>query len=180
MLSGFARAASTVSGTPGQAGAMARYPAASNVSAHSAQERGCSQRPWMKMTGIGASVMVVSHLVAGWQVPSIVGRLAGVPLQSVDCQAGSRRKASRARGGVSLTPERPRFGSSGARLFGREAEVAMLDQLVARIPERGGALVLRGDPGIGKTTLLAAASAAAASTGVSVLRTAGAQSEISL
>jgi DNA-binding CsgD family transcriptional regulator len=56
----------------------------------------------------------------------------------------------------------------------------MLDQLVARIPERGGALVLRGDPGIGKTTLLAAASAAAASTGVSVLRTAGAQSEISL
>src|SRR5580693_3752295 len=53
----------------------------------------------------------------------------------------------------------------------------MLDQFVARIPERGGALVLRGDPGIGKTALLAAASAAASSKGISVLRTAGAQSE---
>jgi len=56
----------------------------------------------------------------------------------------------------------------------------MLDQLVARIPERGGALVLRGDPGIGKSALLAVASATAGSKGVSVLRTAGAQSEIGL
>ena len=56
----------------------------------------------------------------------------------------------------------------------------MLDQLVARIPEWGGALVVRGDPGIGKTALLAVASAAASSKGVSVLRTAGAQSETRL
>ena len=56
----------------------------------------------------------------------------------------------------------------------------MLEQLVARIPERGAALVLRGDPGIGKTALLAAASAAASSKGVSVLGTAGAQSETGL
>src|SRR5580700_10810981 len=82
--------------------------------------------------------------------------------------------------GVSLVPERWRFGSSGARLFGREAETAMLDQFVARIPERGGALVLRGDPGIGKTALLAVAAAAASSKGVLVLRTAGAQSETGL
>jgi DNA replication protein DnaC len=41
----------------------------------------------------------------------------------------------------------------------------MLDQLVAQIPERGGALVVRGDPGIGKTAMLAAASAAASSKG---------------
>jgi DNA-binding CsgD family transcriptional regulator len=87
---------------------------------------------------------------------------------------------SRTRPGVSLIPERRRFGSPGSRLFGREAEVAMLDQLVAQIPERGGALVLRGDPGIGKTALLAVASAAASSKGVSVWRTAGAQSEIGL
>jgi DNA-binding CsgD family transcriptional regulator len=73
-----------------------------------------------------------------------------------------------------------RPGSSGSPLFGREAEVAMLDQLLARIPERGGALALRGDPGIGKTALLAVASAAASSNGVLVLRTAGAQSEIGL
>ncbi len=56
----------------------------------------------------------------------------------------------------------------------------MLDQLVAQIPERGGALILRGDPGIGKTAMLAVASAAADSKGVSVLRTAGAQSETGL
>jgi hypothetical protein len=75
---------------------------------------------------------------------------------------------------------RARLGSSGSPLFGREAEVAMLDQLVAQIPERGGALVVRGDPGIGKTAMLAAASAAASSKGVLVLRTAGAQSETGL
>ncbi len=56
----------------------------------------------------------------------------------------------------------------------------MLGQLAARIPERGGALVVRGDPGIGKTALLAAASAAASSNGVSVLLTAGAPSETGL
>ncbi len=73
-----------------------------------------------------------------------------------------------------------RLGSSGSPLFGREAEVGILDQLVAQIPKRGGTLVLRGDPGIGKTALLAAASATASSTGVSVFRTAGAQSETGL
>jgi len=75
---------------------------------------------------------------------------------------------------------RARPGSSGSPLFGREAEVAMLDQLVAQIPKRGGALVLRGDPGIGKTALLAVALAAASSNGVTVLHTAGAQSETGL
>jgi hypothetical protein len=74
--------------------------------------------------------------------------------------------------GVSVAPE--------TRLFGREAEVAMVEQFVARIPERGGALVVRGDAGIGKTALLAVASAGAASKGVSVLRATGAQSEIGL
>jgi len=75
---------------------------------------------------------------------------------------------------------RARLGSSGSPLFGREAEVAMLDQLVEQIPERGRALVLRGDPGIGKTAMLAVASAAASAKSVSVLRTAGAQSETGL
>jgi DNA-binding CsgD family transcriptional regulator/tetratricopeptide (TPR) repeat protein len=75
---------------------------------------------------------------------------------------------------------RARLASSGSPLFGREAEVAVLDQLVAQIPERGGALILSGDPGLGKTAMLAVASAAASSKGVCVLRTAGAQSETGL
>jgi DNA-binding CsgD family transcriptional regulator len=83
------------------------------------------------------------------------------------------------RPGVSVVPERW-FGPAGSRLFGREAEAAVLDQLVTRIRGQGGALVVRGDPGIGKTALLAAASDAAGSAGVSVLRTAGAQSEVGM
>ena len=71
-------------------------------------------------------------------------------------------------------------GPSGSPLFGREAELEMLDQLVAQIPGRGWAMVLRGDPGIGKSALLAAAAATASSKGVSVLRAAGAQSETGL
>jgi DNA-binding CsgD family transcriptional regulator len=82
--------------------------------------------------------------------------------------------------GMSVRPERRQLDPSGSPLVGREAEVAALDQFVARIPERGGALVVRGDPGMGKTALLAVASATASSNGISVLRTAGAQSETSL
>jgi DNA-binding CsgD family transcriptional regulator/tetratricopeptide (TPR) repeat protein len=75
---------------------------------------------------------------------------------------------------------RARLGLPGSPLFGREAEVAMLDQLVTQIPERGGALAVRGDPGVGKTALLEVACATASSQGISVLRTAGAQSETGL
>ncbi len=71
-------------------------------------------------------------------------------------------------------------GLYSSSLSGREAEVAILDQLVTRIPDHGGALVLRGDPGIGKTALLSVASAAASAQGFSVLHTAGTQSEVGL
>ena len=84
------------------------------------------------------------------------------------------------RPGISAGSERPQPPVPGLPLFGREAEIAMLRRLVDGIPERGGALVIRGGPGIGKTALLAVASAAASSHGVSVLSTAGAQSETDL
>jgi len=71
-------------------------------------------------------------------------------------------------------------GPYSSSLSGRDAEVAILDQLVNRIPDRGGALVLRGDPGIGKTALLSVASAAASAKGIPVLHTAGTQSEAGL
>jgi len=104
-------------------------------------------------------------------------RACEVSLESVDCSPGPPAATVIAmRTGNSWA----RPASSGAPLFGRDAEVAMLGQLVARIPERGGSLILRGDPGIGKTALLVKASAAASSTGVSVLRTAGAPSETGL
>ena len=44
--------------------------------------------------------------------------------------------------------------SETPRLIGREAELETLLGLVDRMSERGGALVIRGEPGIGKTALL--------------------------
>ena len=86
----------------------------------------------------------------------------------------------RLRQGVTVMPARQWSGLYSPSLYGRDAEVAILDQFVNRIPDRGGALVLCGDPGIGKTALLSVASAAASSQGMSVLRAAGTQSEAGL
>jgi DNA replication protein DnaC len=38
-------------------------------------------------------------------------------------------------------------------VVGRQDELRLIDELVERLPERGGSLVLRGEAGIGKTTL---------------------------
>src|SRR5258705_10834144 len=66
-------------------------------------------------------------------------------------------------------------------LIGRDAESR---ELVARIDAaragRGGALVVRGAPGIGKTSLLEVARAHAATSGLHVLSTTGVQSETHL
>ncbi|MBS1894803.1 MAG: AAA family ATPase [Actinobacteria bacterium] len=62
------------------------------------------------------------------------------------------------------------------RLLGREAEIAAIDELIARVRGgRGGALVLRGEPGVGKTALLDACAARA--DGTTVLRASGVESE---
>ncbi len=68
IASGLARAASTVSGSPGQPGAEAAYPALVKNSIHGSQDRACSQRPWMNRTG-AFSVMGVSS-----------GRPLGIPI----------------------------------------------------------------------------------------------------
>jgi DNA-binding CsgD family transcriptional regulator len=67
--------------------------------------------------------------------------------------------------------------SATHRLIGREAELGTLRGLVDRASELGGALVVRGEPGIGKTSLLAAASRHATDSGLGVLSTVGMQSE---
>ncbi|WBB62467.1 AAA family ATPase [Streptomyces sp. WMMC500] len=73
-----------------------------------------------------------------------------------------------------MTKRRP-----GPRLFGRGAECEALDRLVAAV--RGGhssVLVLRGDPGIGKTVLLDHVAGAAAD--CRLVRVAGVESEMEL
>jgi DNA-binding CsgD family transcriptional regulator len=65
-------------------------------------------------------------------------------------------------------------------LFGRERERAVLAGLLERLPLCGGALVLQGEPGVGKSALLTDAVQAASARGMLVLRASGVQSEASL
>src|SRR5689334_5939122 len=61
-------------------------------------------------------------------------------------------------------------------LVGREAETSRLDALLDRLPQRGGALIVRGEPGIGKSALLKRAAATDART----LTVVGTESEAEL
>jgi hypothetical protein len=64
-------------------------------------------------------------------------------------------------------------------LLGREPETTRLDELIsAAAGGRGGALVVEGEPGVGKTALLEDAAQRASQ--LSVLRVAGVQSELAL
>jgi DNA-binding CsgD family transcriptional regulator len=65
-------------------------------------------------------------------------------------------------------------------LVGRTRELAQLSALVARARATGEALLLSGEPGVGKTVLLDAVAEAAASMGTRVLRAAGVEFEADL
>src|SRR5438132_13963977 len=65
-------------------------------------------------------------------------------------------------------------------LIGRGPELEVLSGLVDRVAERGGALVVRGEPGVGKTSLLMAANRRATASGVQVLAALGVESEADL
>ncbi|HEY0537031.1 MAG TPA: AAA family ATPase, partial [Actinoallomurus sp.] len=66
------------------------------------------------------------------------------------------------------------------RLLGRDAEVKLLTSLVDGIHDSGSTLVLRGDPGIGKSRLLEEAARLARARDIMVLSTTGVQSEAHL
>jgi len=65
-------------------------------------------------------------------------------------------------------------------LLGRQAETQRLISLLEGIEDGGAALVLQGEPGIGKSRLLGEAVAAARERGIAVLTTTGVQSEACL
>jgi DNA-binding CsgD family transcriptional regulator len=67
--------------------------------------------------------------------------------------------------------------SASRGLNGREAELELIDSFLGQIVADGAALVLVGDPGVGKTSLLNAACEAASQAGMQVLRAAGAEFE---
>ncbi|GIE35856.1 transcriptional regulator [Actinoplanes italicus] len=67
---------------------------------------------------------------------------------------------------------------AGEALFGRDGELALLDRLLAgAAAERGAALVIRGEPGIGKTALLTWLARTAGERGMRVLTSSGVESE---
>ncbi len=67
-----------------------------------------------------------------------------------------------------------------SELIGRNDEVARVDALLDRVRDRGGALVIGGEPGIGKSALLERARGRASSLGVRTLATVGVESESEL
>ena len=70
--------------------------------------------------------------------------------------------------------------SNPGPLLGRDAEVELLVSLLDGVQDGGGALVLYGEPGIGKSRLLAVAAGLARERGFTVLSATGVQSEAHL
>src|SRR5262245_39793639 len=62
-------------------------------------------------------------------------------------------------------------------ILGRDRELGAIHALIGRAGAGGGALVLRGDAGIGKSALLERAVELARSAGLRVLRTTGVRTE---
>src|SRR3954465_8467957 len=69
---------------------------------------------------------------------------------------------------------------AAAPLLGRLQEQTLLTSLLDEVTTHGQALVLRGDPGIGKSRLLAEAAGSARERGMAVLTATGVQSEAHL
>src|SRR5690242_11091912 len=64
-----------------------------------------------------------------------------------------------------------------AALLGRDAELAQLYRIVESLTDQGGAFVVRGEAGIGKSALLTAAAERARALGAVVLTAEGVESE---
>src|SRR3954468_2433397 len=65
-ISGCAFASATVSGSSGQPGVNATYPACSNSSTQGCQLDGSSQSPWTKTTGVAVDAFARSTCSCSW------------------------------------------------------------------------------------------------------------------
>lgn len=68
----------------------------------------------------------------------------------------------------------------GSSLLERDAELALIRRLLAQLEDRGSTLIVRGEPGAGKSALVAWARTEAAARGLLVLRATGVQAEAQL
>ncbi|MER5195662.1 ATP-binding protein [Streptomyces sp. NPDC002755] len=71
----------------------------------------------------------------------------------------------------------PTVTSRSGTLFGREMETSLLHHRISDLRGHGGAVLVRGEPGIGKTALLDDSARHAADNGLRVLTTVGVESE---
>src|SRR6516162_5965568 len=79
------------------------------------------------------------------------------------------------------TSPEPQYRGDTPMLFGRSGVVEALERLLQEADEHaGGAVILHGGPGIGKTAVVAAVEARAAARGMRVLATTGVPSETNL
>ena len=72
------------------------------------------------------------------------------------------------------------LGQSGGALIGRDLETSACDELLARASHAGGVLLLRGSPGVGKTSVLDAARDSALARDFRVLNATGSEAEMTL
>ena len=70
--------------------------------------------------------------------------------------------------------------TTASELFGRDRELGLIEAFIAGTAASGGALLLFGEPGVGKTALLDAAAVTAAAAAVRVVRAAGVEFEADL
>src|ERR1700745_484734 len=82
--------------------------------------------------------------------------------------------SSRADLGREMTPDPPGQRRS---LTGRTAELALIDEFLARAAAEGGSLLLAGEPGVGQTALLQVAADRAVTAGPRVVRAEGVEFE---
>ena len=80
--------------------------------------------------------------------------------------------------GEGLNTGRHRPGQPLPSLFGRQAEVERVRDLLDGVHGSGAALIVRGEPGIGKSALLAEARALAAERNMRIVSTVGARAEV--
>src|SRR3954465_11741427 len=74
----------------------------------------------------------------------------------------------------------PRFAAPMPTLIGREAEMRLVEGLLEGSDPDSSALVLTGDPGVGKTAILRAAAAAGSAQGFRILMVQGVEFEAEL
>ena len=132
----------------------------------------CAARPLTACSGDGAMTAIEASERMHGSV-SQFGEPTRFPEPAVPC--ASSGNFTWHPGGRQAEGRRP--PRSTLSLVGRDRDLEVIRAFVDEAPARGQALLLSGDPGVGKSALLDAAEELAAAAGVRVLRVAGAQFE---